>query len=141
MAEAAKPKDAFFSLSKLQLPGWDLILLRYKMRLTENVKLPFRESLDSVKPAVSASGFLYAVTTERDGFFAFDWEKESWEVFGLPDQPLSDYDYCKQNNMHVAEYESRLALICMVEDDYVEYKIKSPFSVYSNNCCTNECLL
>ncbi|GMN53035.1 hypothetical protein TIFTF001_022175 [Ficus carica] len=92
---------------------FDSTTWKWKLLPENYIKLPFCESLATHEPSVSASGFFYCPTTRRR-LIAFDWEKETWEVFGLP-QP-----FCEDRSVQLVEYEGRLGLIRTARSECME---------------------
>ncbi|EXB76909.1 hypothetical protein L484_017910 [Morus notabilis] len=84
--------------------------------LPENVMFPYGETLDFKPYMVSTSGSLHSLTTDKR-IFAFNFERESWEIFALP-SPLFGDDYCKRyDNINLVECEGKLGLICMAREE------------------------
>ncbi|EXB77046.1 F-box protein [Morus notabilis] len=84
--------------------------------LPENIIFPYVETLDLKPYVVSTSGSLHSLTTEKR-IFAFNFERESWEIFALP-YPLCEDDYYKRyDNIHLVECEGKLGLICMAREE------------------------
>ena len=85
--------------------------------LSENIKLPYYESLD-LKSMISISGnFLYALTYNHKSLFVFDIEKESSEIFSIPQPLCNEFGYCKNK---LVEYEGKLGMLCMVTKECME---------------------
>lgn len=85
--------------------------------LPENVMFPHCESL-GFRRLGTTYGVLHTYTTEKR-IFAFDSEKERWEIFALP-YPLREDDY---GDMQLVECEGRLGLICMVREKCMELRV------------------
>lgn len=77
--------------------------------------LPHGVLLAGTRPGVSASGRVHWLLTNNQ-IFAYDLEKEDFEIFELP-APISKYS---NNNIQLVEYEGLLGLICVKDEECME---------------------
>ncbi|XP_050376490.1 LOW QUALITY PROTEIN: F-box protein At5g41720-like [Argentina anserina] len=107
----SEPKSQVYKYKQnLRCETYDSMARAWKQ--LDNVALP-SDAFLCCKPAVSACGAVqWLLSNHRSvGVFAFDVDKESWEIFAPPCSAVEN-----RNKNQVVEYQGRLAWICEGED-------------------------
>ncbi|KAF5737721.1 hypothetical protein HS088_TW13G00610 [Tripterygium wilfordii] len=79
----------------------------------EDIRLPYNEMLIASTPGVPVHGMIHWITSENN-IFSYDVNEETWTVFAMPEQTNP------RSNKQLVEYQGRLALICMVKEDFMD---------------------
>ncbi|KAL5560961.1 hypothetical protein UlMin_030708 [Ulmus minor] len=100
----------FGCYTSLRAEIFDSKTWRWK-QLSENIKFPYDYYL--LKSMATISGVFYSLMTNNN-ISVFDLQEESWEFFELP------CSLHEQSNIQLVEYEGRLGLICLLNNESME---------------------